>query len=135
VAAFYYLHTVQRRRSRLESASYVVVLIASALVCLGSIGLQLDIKPLLVLGFPGGALVWLVGLTCFGIGTLRAGVVPKKAGWGLILLEPGSILAGLALSPIAPLRDRGGYSGNVVKGTALLMVALALREIARRREA
>ena len=132
MAAFYYLHEVQRRRSRTESISYVVVLIASAMCLLGSIGLQLDIKPLQFFGFPGGPITWLIGLTSFGIGTLLAGAVPKKAGWGLILLEPGSVLAAVILSPISPVRDRGAYSGNVVKGTALLMVALALQAVARR---
>ncbi len=132
--AFYYLHTVQKRRSRTETIAYPIVLIASAMCFLGSIGLQLDIKPLQVFGFPGGPIVWLIGLTGFGIGTLLAGAVPKKAGWALIFLEPGSIVAAVALSRIAPVLDRGAYSGNVAKGTALLMVALALRDVARRGE-
>ena len=76
----------------------------------------------------------MIGMTCFGIGTLLAGAVPKKAGWGLIFLEPGSILAAVVLSPISPVRDRGAYSGNISKGTALLMVALALRAIAKRED-
>jgi hypothetical protein len=132
VATFYYVHCVQRRRSRTETVGYVVVLIASALALLGNIGLQLNIKALESLGFPGGAMVWLVGLTCFGIGTLMAGVLPKYAGWALILLEPSSILAALALSRIAPLLPRGAYSGNVGKGLAMGVVALGLRGVARR---
>ena len=131
VATFRYVHTVQRRRSRVETVGYVIVLIASALVLLGNIGLQLNIKALESLGFPGGAIVWLVGLVCFGIGTLIAGALPKYAAWALILLEPSSILAALALSPIAPLLPRGAYSGNVGKGVAMGIIALGLRSVVR----
>jgi hypothetical protein len=134
VATFFNVHAVQRRRSRTEFIGYIVVLIASALALLGNIGLQLNVRSLESLGFPGGALVWLIGLVCFGIGTFKAGVLPRYAGWALILLEPGSILAGLALSPIAPLLPRGAYSGNVGKGIAMGVVALALRALSQRHE-
>jgi len=60
-----------------------------------------------------------------------AGLLPKYAGWALILLEPSSILAALALSPVAPLLPRGAYSGNVGKGLAMGIVALALRKVVR----
>ena len=89
------------------------------------------VKALESLGFPGGAIVWLVGLVCFGIGTLIAGALPKYAGWALMLLEPSSILAALALSPIAPLLPRGAYSGNVGKGVAMGIIALGLRSVVR----
>jgi hypothetical protein len=52
--------------------------------------------------------------------------------WALILLEPSSILAALALSRIAPLLPRGAYSGNVGKGIAMGMIALGLRSAVRR---
>jgi hypothetical protein len=132
LATFYYVHSVQRRRSRTETVGYVVVLIASALALLGNIGLQLNIKALESFGFPGGAIVWLVGLVWFGIGTLMAGVLPKYVGWALILLEPSSILAAVALSRIAPLLPRGAYSGNVGKGVAMGIIALGLRSVVRR---
>jgi hypothetical protein len=131
VATFYYVHIIQRRRSRTETVGYIIVLIASALTLLGNIGLQFNLKALESLGFPGGAMVWLVGLVCFGIGTLMAGLLPKYAVWALILLEPSSILAALALSPVAPLLPRGAYSGNVGKGLAMGIVALALRKVVR----
>ncbi len=131
IAAFCYVHYLQRRRSRTETAGFIIVLIASAIVLLGNIGLQLNIKALEALGFPGGAMVWLIGLVCFGIGTLLAGSLPKYVGWALILLEPSSILAALALSPIAPLLPRGAYSGNIGKGIAMGIVALGLRSVSR----
>jgi hypothetical protein len=132
LATFYYVHGVQRRRSRTETVGYVVVLIASGLTLLGNLGLQLKITALESLGFPGGAIVWLIGLVCFGIGTLMVRVLPAYAGWALIFLEPSSILAALALSPIAPLLPRGAYSGNIGKGLAMGIVALALRRAATR---
>ena len=70
-----------------------------------------------------------MGLTCFGIGILVAGVVPKSAGWAIILLEPASVLAAVPLSPIAPLLERGAYSGNVGKGVALAVVGLAMKRL------
>src|SRR4051812_46382074 len=44
-------------------------------------------------------------------------------------LEPGSILTGLALSPIAPLHDRGAYSAGIEKGLALALIAWELRSL------
>jgi hypothetical protein len=131
-AAFCFLHRVQRGRSRTEAVGFILVIIASVLVLLGNIGLQLNIHTFDAMGFPGGAITWLIGLGCFGIGTIKARVVPPYAGWALILLEPGSILAAMALSPIAPLLERGAYSGNVGKGVAMGIVALGLRAVARR---
>jgi hypothetical protein len=126
---FVYVHRVQRGDSRLERFSYYIVMLASSLVFLGSIGIQTNNKLLGSLGFPAGAILWTVGLIAFGVGTLRSKVLPSLAGWSLIVLEPLSILCGLALSPIAPLLERGAYSGAVEKGLVIALVGYALRRI------
>ena len=131
MAAFICVHRVQRGRSRTEAIGFWIVMAASALVLAGSIGLQLNIAGLKWLGFPGGAMVWLVGLVCFGIGTLMARTLPWYAGVALILFEPASILAAFALRHYAPLLERGAYSGNVGKGLAMLVIAFALRSYIR----
>jgi len=131
VATFYYVHIIQRRPLSYRDRGLHHRADRVRLDLLGNIGLQFNLKALESLGFPGGAMVWLVGLVCFGIGTLMAGLLPKYAGWALILLEPSSILAALALSPVAPLLPRGAYSGNVGKGLAMGIVALALRKVVR----
>ena len=59
----------------------------------------------------------------FGLSTMRAGVLPKYVGIALILLEPGSMLTAMALSPIAPIADRGAYSGATEKGAVVALVA------------
>jgi hypothetical protein len=53
-------------------------------------------------------------------------VVPRHVGVALSLLEPGSLLTGLALSPIAGLADRGAYSAGIEKALVLWLVARAL---------
>jgi len=68
----------------------------------------------------------------FGIATARGGAVPRRIGVALALLEPGSILTGIALSPLAGLHDRGNYSGGLEKGLVLLMVAFALDAVGSR---
>jgi hypothetical protein len=129
---FVYVHLVQRSDSRLERLSFWAVMIASALVFAGNIGIQLNIKALAVLGFPGGAILWIVGMLAFGIGVLKARVLPKYVGWAIILFEPGSVLAGLALSPFAPLLDRGAYSAGLEKGLAIGIVGLGLRKLSHK---
>ena len=79
------------------------------------------------LAFPGGAIIWTVGLIWYGIATWRAGVFPRYVGLALILFEPGSILTGLALSPISPLHDHGAYSAGIEKGAAMALLALGFR--------
>jgi hypothetical protein len=133
VVAFICMHLVQRRRSRTEQIGFVIVMIASALMLVGNIGLQLNIHALDFLEAPLGPVIWLVGLAAFGIGILVAGVMPKYAGWAVILLEPVSILSAIALSPIAPLLPRGAYSGNMGKGIALAAVAVGFRRLAHHR--
>jgi uncharacterized membrane protein YgdD (TMEM256/DUF423 family) len=127
IIALICVHLAQRGRSRTERLGFATVMVASALMLVGNIGLQLNVRSLEVLGAPVGPVIWLVGLACFGIGTLKCGVLSRWAGVALILFEPSSILAAFALSPIAPLLPRGAYSGNIGKGIALAIVAFALR--------
>lgn len=103
------------------------------LVLAGNVGLSLGLDGLAVLGFPIGATLWLAAMIPFGVATVRAGVVPRRVGIALALLEPGSILCGILLSPIAGLHDRGSYSGGIEKGAVLLLVALALAALEHRR--
>jgi hypothetical protein len=122
--AFWLVHSVQASRTDwLERAAFYTLMIASALVFAGSIGIQAEQPALAALGFPGGAVIWAAGLMVFGVATLRAAVFPRFVGIALLLLEPGSILTGLALAPISPLHDRGSYSAGVEKGLALALVS------------
>jgi multisubunit Na+/H+ antiporter MnhG subunit len=127
MVAFTCVHLLQRSRSRAEKWGWILVVIASALMLLGNIGLQLNIPVLERLNAPLGPVIWMTGLVCFGIGTLAARALPAMAGWAIILLEPASILIAFALSPVAPLLPRGAYSGNIGKGLSLALVAWALR--------
>ena len=128
-AAFAGLHQRQRRADRRgETWSFRLVLVAMAAVLLGQVGVVLDVAVLKVLGFPLGALLWLAVLIPFGVATVRARVVPRRVGVALALLEPGSILTGLALAPVAGLAERGGYSGALEKGLVLALLAAGLRE-------
>jgi hypothetical protein len=129
-AALHRLHVAQRRPgARLEHWSYGVVLAAMAACAAGNLGLLFDIEALMALGFPLGALLWTLALVPFGVATVRAGVVPRHVGVALALLEPGSLLTGLLLSPIAGLADRGAYSAGIEKGLVLWLVARALVEL------
>jgi hypothetical protein len=73
---FVYLHQVQSSRSKLERFSYYLVMVASVLAFVGNIGIQTGSRSLSALGFPGGAILWAVGLILFGIGTFKAKVLP-----------------------------------------------------------
>ena len=66
-------------------------------------------------------------LIAFGVATLKLRMLPPYVGVTLILLEPGSILTGVALAPVAPLRDHGAYSAGVEKGLAMAIVGIGLR--------
>ena len=133
-AALTGLHLRQRRPDRRgERLSFRLVIAAMAAVFLGQVGVVLDVAALKVLGFPLGALLWLAALVPFGVATVRARVVPRRAGIALALLEIGSILTGVVLAPVAGLAERGAYSGALEKGLVLALLAAGLRESSRRR--
>jgi hypothetical protein len=112
-----------------ERTGFYAVMIASALAFLGNVGVTTGQTLLAVFGFPWGAVLWTLGLILFGIGTWQARLLPRYVALALILLEPGSILTGLALSPVAPLHDRGAYSAGIEKGLALALIACGLRSL------
>lgn len=127
---FFFVHVVQRSESAVfERVSFYLVISASSLTFLGNVGVLINQPILAALGFPWGAIIWMIGLIFFGIATWKAKMLPAYVGLSLILLEPGSILTGLALSPISPLHDRGGYSAGVEKGLALMLIGFGLRSL------
>jgi hypothetical protein len=48
------------------------------------------------------------------------------------MIEPGSLIAGLILAPIAGLHELGSYSAGLVKGLVTLLVARAQWRLAGR---
>lgn len=133
-ATFAAVYRVQRERMS-PSGRRAAYGLAGAMVLLlvGNLGLALGVDGLAFLGFPVGATLWLLLMIPFGVATVRAGVLPRRVGIAIALLEPGSMLTGLLLSPIAGLYDRGNYSGGIEKGLVVLVVALALSALHRRR--
>jgi hypothetical protein len=126
------VHRTQRSRGlRMEHYTYYVLIVASALALLGNVGVMLNISLLATMGFPGGAIVFALGLIVFGIATWRARVFPRYVAMALMLWEPGSIATGLLLAPISPLHDRGAYSAGVWKGLATGIIAAGLQVLAR----
>jgi hypothetical protein len=126
------VHRAQRWRGlRIERYIYYGLIGASALALLGNVGVMLNNSLLSTMGFPGGAIVFALGLIAFGIATWRARVFPRYVALALILWEPGSIATGLLLAPISPLHDRGAYSAGVWKGLATALIAAGLQVLAR----
>ncbi|GAA4467225.1 hypothetical protein GCM10023189_50510 [Nibrella saemangeumensis] len=102
------------------------------LVWFVNVGLLINQPLLATFSFPVGPMLWIAALIAYGVVTLKGRVLPRYVGWTLILLEPVSLLCGLALSTVAPLADRGAYSAGVEKGLALLLIAWGVRSLPRR---
>ena len=122
------------QRSRLGwfgKAAFAVLEIAMAIAWLGQVGVVLDIDALAGLAFPLGAMLFALGLVGAGVATYGAGLVPKRYGVLLAVLEVLSVLNGILLSPIAGLHDRGSYSGGIAKGVVLLLIMRAACRAAR----
>jgi len=131
---FLHLHLIQRDRTGERGDKvFKVLTVGMALTWAGSLGIVFDVAALKLLGFPLGALIWVVVLVFFGLSTMKAGVLPKYTGVVLILLEPCSMLTGFLLQPIAPIADRGAYSGCTEKGAFVGIIAFELSRYARRR--
>ena len=131
-----FLHATQRHvRNRVELVGFWSTMGAMSVAASGQIGLISGVERLAPLAFPVGALLWLAAMAVYGVGTYRAGVVPKRVGVAIALLEPGSILTGIALSPLVGLHDRGNYSGALEKGVVMLLIAAALGSLGSARVA
>ena len=130
--AFCYVHAVQHARAtRFGIFSFYFLMVASFLVFLGNVGVLANEPILAKLGFPVGALLWMLGLVLFGIGTWTANTLPRYVAVAIMLLEPGSLATGLAFAPIAPLHERGAYSAGIEKGLVLALVAVGMRTVLR----
>jgi hypothetical protein len=119
---------------RWERTTFVVLIVTMLVVTLGSMGMITRTSSLQPLAFPWGVLVWMIAMVVYGIATWRTRLLPRSAALAFLFLEPGSILLGLALNPIVPIHDHGGYSGAVAKGFALAAMARGLRDVAQSAE-
>ncbi len=128
------LYLAQRQRlCRRGRVAFLALAITMLLVLVGQVGVIFDVPALAVLGFPVGALLWLVALVPVGVATWRVGVLPRQVAVLVAVLEPLSIANGVLLAPIAGLYDRGNYSGALAKGAVVLVLALGLRRLAELR--
>jgi hypothetical protein len=133
LVVFWLVHLAQRSpQARFERIAYWILMAASALVMTVVVGLVANIPALVGFTAVVGILSWIVGLLVYGIATWKTGVLPWWSALAIILFEPGSVAFGLALSPIAPIHDRGAYSAGVEKGIALAVVALGLIAVRNR---
>jgi hypothetical protein len=123
------------QRSRLGwfgTAAFALLELAMGLAWVGQVGVVLGIDALTGLAFPLGAMLFALGLVGAGIATYRAGLLPKRYGVLLAVLEVLSVLNGILVSPIAGLHDRGSYSGGIAKGVVLLLVMRAATRAAQK---
>lgn len=90
------LHALQQGSyGRLGRAGLYLVVIASLAQAIATAVLLAGSDALEWVVFPVGLLAVLVGFVLYGIATLRAGVLPRWAGWGLIFGLPVAIALGL----------------------------------------
>ena len=127
------LYSLQRSRlGWFGKAAFALLETAMAIAWVGQAGVVLGIDTLAGLAFPLGAGLFGLGLLGAGVATYRAGLVPRRYGVLLALLEVLSVLNGVLLSPLAGLHDRGSYSGGIAKGVVLLLVMRAATRAAER---
>ncbi len=132
MAAFAALHSVQRHKAgSLEKVGFWLALAAMALTGIGNTGMLIGAEVLAPLAFPVGPLVWIPSMVAWGVGTARAGVVPRWVGAGIALNEPMTIVLAIVLSPISPITDRGSCTGALANGLVLTGIALALYMLQR----
>lgn len=125
------MHRLQRHRSsRLERWGIGAVIVTAALVAVASVDLVVGTEAVQFLGFPLGALLWTLGMVAFGAGTVRAGVFPRWAGWAIALSQPLTIALSVVVMSVLSIEvaDRGSYTGVVVHGAVMLLLAKALGE-------
>jgi hypothetical protein len=129
------IHWLQRHRAgALEQWSFRLVMVAAALVAIGSVDRVIGTEAVQVLGFPLGVLAWTLSMAALGAGTVRAGVFPRRVGWAIALSQPLTVAVGVALSPIVPLQEWGSYSGALAHGAVMLLLAAAFRNASRSTE-
>lgn len=125
------IQRLQRRRSgRLGKWSAVLVIGVITVIVVANAAMLLGVDDAQKAAFPLGPLGWIGGMIAFGVATARAGVLPRRDAWLLALSQPLSMVTSLVLSPIAPVEDRGAFSGVAAHGIVLLVVATSLRRLA-----
>jgi hypothetical protein len=133
LVVFWLVHLAQRSpQARFERIAYWILMAASTLVITVVLGLVSNTPELVGFTAVVGIMAWIVGLLVYGIATWKTGVLPWWSAVAIILFEPGSVAFGLALSPIAPIHDRGAYSAGIEKGIALAVVGLGLLAVRNR---
>ncbi|MDP8967872.1 MAG: hypothetical protein M3N04_04660 [Actinomycetota bacterium] len=127
------IHHLQRDRAgRLERWAFRVVMVTVVLIAAANVTLVLGSEALEVLSFPLGALAWMLGMAALGAGTIRAGVFPQRVGWAIALAQPLTIALAIPLALLGwELEDRGSYTGVLVHGAVMLILAAALRDASR----
>lgn len=124
------IQRLQRHRSgRLGNRSAALVISAITLIVAANVAMLLGADDAQKAAFPLGPLGWIGGMIAFGVATARAGVLPRRDAWLLALSQPLSMITSLALSPIAPVAERGAFSGVVAHGIVLLVLATSLRRV------
>lgn len=131
------IHRLQRHRAgAVERWGFRLVMVTAGLVAVASVDLVLGIEAVQVLGFPLGALAWTLAMVALGVGTVRAGVFPRRMGWAIVLSQPLTIALAVLLSLVGvELHERGGYSGALAHGAVMLVLAAGLRSAGRSAEA
>lgn len=133
--AFLSLHQIQRdtlNRSRLGRVSFVIGAAAMVILLIAQSTIVAGTDRLLWLGFPVGALGWLVGFALYGYATAKAGVLPARIGIGIAVAEPLTIMLGWAFSPLVPLSESGNFSGAIGHGAVWFGIAWLLYGLAAR---
>lgn len=123
------IHQLQRHRSgSLERWAFRVVIVTVVLIGAANVALVLGSDALQALSFPIGALAWMLGMAALGAGTVRAGVFPPRVGWAIALAQPLTIALAIPLALLGwELHERGSYTGVIVHGVVMLILAAALR--------
>ena len=121
------LHVLQRcETGRLGRVGFWATVSSMLAAAIGTIAYLADVDALRWLEVPG-VVGWTVGMLILGYATVRARVVPVRAGIALMLAEPGTVVTALILSPWVPLQSEGSYSGAIANGIAFLILGVALR--------